>query len=304
MSNNTADEIVNELEMSRDAFPSHSLLLVEGKTDRAFWYDYAPTSRVIPTGNKEKSLRVLEIVEQEGELDGVVAIIDPDCWLAERSEKLKRENLLFDDTPDLEIMLLESPVLEKFLRNEMTGKDPEQIERFSRSLCNQALAFGIQCGAFRMLNHRHCDYNLRLSEVEYSLSDYLNCDTLSFDCELLGRLLAVDSNRVSDVQLIRQAETIIHEFQSSTNLCRGKDVLCIIVHIFPRMFEDDFSDNDLLGKVLSKITADPSEKCYVRLNTEMRKAYELQYLIKTKLYERIRMWEAANGKYKILKHEI
>ena len=56
-------------------------------------------------------------------------------------------------------------------------------------------------------------------------------------------MLAVDSNRDSAMELVRQAEQIIQEFRSSTNLCRGKDVLCIIVHIFPHMFEIYFSDN-------------------------------------------------------------
>ena len=287
--------------MIRDAFPAHSLMLVEGNSDRAFWHDHAQCSRVVPTGNKDVSICVLDVVESEGELDGVFAIIDPDCWLVEESDKLMRRNVLYDDTPDLEVMLLKSPALERFFRNEMTGKDPDAIGNFARALCKHALGLGVQCGAYRLLNYRRSEYNLKLSHLLDSLGEYIDCETLAFRRDVLGRLLVSGSKHVSGSALVREAEAILVEFECSEDLCRGKDVLCIVGHIFGRLFDAAFDDDDLRKKVYGRIVSEAREGCYVRLQAEMRKAYDGQFLLETALYRRIREWEAAHSPFRIIR---
>ena len=282
---NTPDDIVNELRMTRTRHPLHTLVLVEGKTDESLFTEYKVNRcYLIITTGMEKSLAAIQKVNRYTTLNGIAAIIDPDFWLIEQSDLLYTDNLLFDDTPDLEFMLIMSPALEKVLRH---TTDTEYSLRFARSFRKNAIRLGIEIGYFRLLNHRHPEHSLRMNNVTFA--ETIEGGQHEFNESRIAELLTRGSNISAD-ELLSQIAKLRQEIEPQAALCNGKDGVALLAHLLS-------SDRSISEKV--KIQTKANE-----LSRTLRIAYEFSYLMATQLYSRIRSWESTNEPYKILKPEI
>ena len=296
----TAGDLVSELEMLRIKYKTHALVLVEGRTDLAFIEEYRHSScQVLDTGSKEKSLQVIDIVEDKGRLQGVAAIVDLDCWTVTGSEWLENENILYDDTSDMETMALNSRALEKYLRNAMTGKDTSQVAQFAQQWREEATRLGIELGYFRTVDCFHPELNLLLSSLHESVADFIDSESLSASRETIASRLTEGSTATSSQQLLEAVHHVSRNYPDGA-YGQGKDILCIAVHVFTQVFRQYFDDEDLLRNLTSEIAPRPNSRCYTRLYERLRASFEASYLAMTALYRRIRHWERDNNPFRII----
>ena len=269
-------------------------VMVEGLTDRALWVEYADCDP-IPTQGKELILDALNSYMLR-EAQGVAGIIDLDYTLISQTYQRDMPNLLYDDRcPDMEVILLQSPALSKVLRHELPDKDVDAIHDFADLLNRESQRLAAEIGYFRWLNEvEHYGLNFKALRITDFVVDN---DPLTLDREWLARRLAEGRGGISSEQLLRETAGL-RESNPPDNLqlCRGKDVVSIMAHILPTLFESHF------GKAL------PNSASFLlketRLAKELRKAFEYIYFKQTALFGCIQNWENTNCPYKILKPEI
>lgn len=278
---NTHNEIIVELRQTRLAHLHNSLVLLEGRTDEALWIEYkANNCNLFPVGGKQHVLNIIQAVNDRTSLKGVAAIVDPDYWLVEHSEFLKTDNLLFDNLPDLEVMLIESPALEKILRHTLSITN---IDKFVRKLRNDAVAIATEYGYFRLIDARHPEYGLSFNNVTFG--DAIDGQSRMLRYELVAQLLTQNAT-VTQHDLLKELVELRSEVPPRIDLCRGKDILAILAQFLN-------SNSSLSGRAKVQTTSN-------ELSRTLRMGYEFTYFITTQLYARIRDWETANMPYRII----
>lgn len=294
---NTPEDIVVKLRMFRSRYPRHTLLLVEGPTDDALWTEYiADRCRLIPAGNKEKAVKALEITHARTSLQGVAAIIDPDYWLAEQSKLLNEESLLFDDSPDMELMLLTTPALEKVMRHTFVYVETDEIHHFANSLRAEALRLAGEFGYFRLLDFRHRNFNLMLRRVADNFPRFIDEQTLRFDTDNIATTLLGESQAVTSTELLSQVETLKSDISLGVKLCRGNDAISLLAFLLPAHFKAVFK-RDISQKARNQTTGN-------ELKRALRLAFEFAHFALTQLYSRIRAWEAVNLPFHIIRTDL
>jgi len=96
-------------------YDSYAFLLVEGSTDERVYKHFIGEDKcqIIVTHSKDNAIKALVILEKD-KLLGVLAIVDADFMVLEEMQP-SSQNLLLTDMHDLELMIINSPALEKVL---------------------------------------------------------------------------------------------------------------------------------------------------------------------------------------------
>ena len=267
-------------------------VLFEGPTDRALWSEYvASRCELVRAYNREGALAVLKLVNaREPSWRNVAAIIDPDYLLVENSEELQTPNLLYDDAPDLEMSLLDSPALEKVLRNTFIHMESNDIVEFTTLVMSKSTRLGAEFGYFRLIDFRNRRYNLSFNKV--SFEDVADVANETIDHDMAAKLLVQSSSLTAD-ELTTMVSQLRVSYPPSRDLCRGKDVISLITLVAPIVYRDTVG-KDLSAKAKIQFKSD-------ELYRTLRMAYEFAYFICTQLYRRIREWESAHRPYRIIR---
>ena len=294
---NTPEDIVASLRMFRLRYPRHSLVVIEGPTDNALWTEYiCDRCRLVPAGNKEKALKALDIVNTRTSLEGVAAIVDPDYWLYEQSSLLALDNLLYDDSPDMELMLLRSRSLEKVMRHTFVEFETDEIHLFANELRIEAIRLAGEFGYFRLLDYRHREYNLMLRRVADKFADFIDLQTIQFKRGDVAETLLQESGALTVSELLSRARILEAEATIEVTLCRGRDAVSLLSLILPLHFKRVFH-REMSQRARHQTTGN-------ELTRALRMSFEFAHFVGTVLYSRIRDWESANTPYKILKPDI
>jgi len=294
---NTPEDIVAKLRMFRSRYPRHSLVLVEGQTDQALWTEYrAERCSLIPAGNKEKAVKALEITNSKTSLQGVAAIVDPDFWLVERSTLLDLDDLLFDDSPDIETLMINTPALEKVMRHTFVNLVTDEVHDFAKKLRDEAIRLAVEFGYFRLLDFRQRNYNLMLRRVSDRFADFIDEKTVQFNSHKVATTLLEENSALSASELLEQVEELKGHIKAEMVMCRGKDVLSLLALVMPIHFRSVFK-REMSQKARKQTTGN-------ELARALRIAFEYAHFLVTTLYARIRDWETTNTPYKILKPDI
>ena len=265
--------------MFRLRYPKHSLVLVEGQTDAALWTEYrTDRCRLIPAGNKEKAVKALDIANTGTSLQGVAAIVDPDLWLVEQSGLLGIDNLLYDDSPDLEMMMLNSSALQKVMRHTFVYLETDKVHQFSDTLRSEAVRLAIEFGYFRLFDFRHREYNLMLRRVADNFAKFIDEQTLQFTNEGLAESLLGESSALSVQELLSQVEILKAEVSQRIILCRGRDTISLLAFLLPLHFRRMFK-RDVSQRVRNQTTGN-------ELIRALRMAFEFAHFLVTELYSR------------------
>lgn len=282
-----AKELISECILRRHT--GQPFVMVEGKTDRALWLEYAACDP-IPTQGKEPILKALDSFILR-EAPGIAGIIDADYWLLSEADALATPNLLFDDCcPDMEMILLGSPALKKVLRHELHTLKSADAHAFAESLTQNSQRLAAEIGYFRWLNETE-RYGLNFKVL--CLPEFVDSETLTLDREWLARRLAGGKDVSSETLLMAVAALRETQPPGAIQLCRGKDMLAIMAYIAPRVYQQHFDD------ALPESARELFDEA--RLAKELRKAYEYIYFVDTSLYQRIRDWQCANHPYRIIR---
>ncbi len=263
--------------------PRQTYVIVEGQADYRIWSRFkADVSELIIAYGKQKLVAALRLVNRKfPQWQNVVAIVDADYWLIEDSDELNMKNMLYGDSPDLEVTLVNSPALEKVMRNTL----PTDVEdSYARELRETAVRLATVYGYFRFLDYRHRELNLSFGQV--SFEEVIDGQTLALNTRRVAEALATGSSDTA-AELLKRVEELRREVAADIRLCRGHDVLSIMSCLI--RFDNALSEKT---KILLKSN---------ELSRALRMAYEFAYFIKTALYRRIREWEAGHAPFRIIR---
>ena len=296
----TPHEIANEIYARqihcRIYGEGETFVMVEGKTDEVLWEEYRSRDdcTLYPAYGKDRIIDALQVANRR-DMRGVAGIVDADYWLITEADELGTENLLYDDCcPDMESILLSSPVLDKLLRNNLFSFEIDDIRLFVAKLKENAYRLAAEFGYFRLLNEIRC-YGLTCNAIP--LADVIEVNSLEFDARQVAARLTGGRTDITGDDLLQQVDQLRQRYSpDGPQLCRGKDIVAIIAHILPTLFEAQF-EADLPPDSLLAF----NEKA---LGINLRSAYDSRYFKMTSLFGCIRNWESDNPCYKILAEDI
>lgn len=271
----TDDRIANKIRLRREV-SSSTFLLVEGSSDKVFYerfVDNAACELEIAVG-KLRVINVLEILDKSN-FCGVLGIVDADF---DRLESLSHNspNLLLTDTHDLETMLINSPALDKVLR-EFGSED--KISKFGTDVRTALVEAGMLIGYLRWISQRD-RLNLTFSGIKYSKfikEQNLQLDELGLIQEVKNKSQASFDNKEIQQRIAEQK----NDCHDCWQVCCGHDLVEILS----------------LGLRKAIGTMKPSDIEPDNLERSLRLAYEDVYFRQTQLYHNICKWERENAPF-------
>jgi hypothetical protein len=287
------EDIANEIRMER-RYPGGSLytfLLVEGSTDERVYKHFIAEDRcqIIVAHSKENVIDVLAILEKDNFL-GVLAIADADFMVLEEKQPFS-QNLLLTDMHDLELMMINSPALEKVLAElgsiEKIAKFEEKYQKNIRSLLIEC---AIPIGYLRWVSLRE---KLSLKFEALKFEKFIHKEILTIDTIQLIRIVQSHTTAnigphkpsLKDDELHGRIQQLSSDSHDSWHVCCGHDV----VSILSLGLRKAIGSNNSQG-----VETDHVEMC-------LRLAYEWSYFSQTQLYAAIQNWERANETFIVLR---
>lgn len=288
-----------------------SHLFVEGKADKRFWKRYRHgRCDIRVAGDQEMVIAVIRALwskklpkENRSVLrKSVAGIVDPDYDLIAKPGKLNVRNLLYDDVPDLENIVV-FRTLYKIVRNSGVFNRKRAADRFVEYWLNCGKQLSIAYGYFRLVSRQNPKFKLVPNSIEHSYRDCIDFRDFQLDFDKTANMLVIRSPnaRVSASELLKNVEAAKRLYGSCSSLVRGKDLLNFLLCVCLSVFDKTSDDESVRAKLSAwlGIVCD-SDKLFRSLQGE----YKCEDLRCTKLYGRIGKWECANKPYKILKPEI
>jgi Protein of unknown function (DUF4435) len=276
----TPDRIANQIRMRRSGF-SGTFLIVEGNSDKLVYERFINNKKceLSIANNKDNAVNALNILDKDN-FSGVLAIVDADFWVIEGKPPTSK-NILLTDYHDLELMLMNSPALDKLIREH--GSE-DKIRDFEKNILNTLLKSGQIIGYLRWVSLK---YNFYLKFEDLSFKKFVNEKDLSVDISKLIKALKDNSQKHSlqDEEIHKYLKEVENKNYDSRQICCGHDLICLL----------SIGLCKLLGSCNS------SEVKPEVLERELRLAYESSYFCQTQLYTSIQKWEENNNPYKVLK---
>ncbi len=279
----TGDADANQIRMRRSTFTG-VFLLVEGSSDKFFYecfVDKLICQISVISGkpsSKERVIAVLDILEKSNFL-GVLGIVDADF---DRLESLSYNspNLLLTDTHDLETMLINSPALDKVLR-EFGSED--KINKFGMKVRTALVEAGISIGYLRWISQRD-QLNLTFNGIKYSKfinEQNLQIDEINLIKEVKNKSQALSLDNDTIQQQIAALKSGNHD---CWQVCCGHDLVEIL----------SLGLRKAIGTMKSSDIEPDS------LERSLRLAYETAYFRQTQLCSDIYKWESKNVPFQVL----
>ena len=303
---NTGKENVTEILMSLPVNKKgFSFLFVEGRDDTRFWARYK-TDRcdIFPAGNQKNVIETLIFKSWRKDLrQRVAGIVDPDYELIDPTGKLLVDDLLHDDVPDLENMIVSRKTIAAAMFRPGPFGNMDAADKFAEDWLNAALQLSMDYGYFRLVAKQHRNFNLVPNSIESSYGNCINYSTFRLKRHETAELVVERSPNVniSAIELLEAVKAAQCQYERSHLLVRGKDLLnfmlCVCLAVFEKMAGDESVRSRLKDWLL--VVRD-SDELFRRLQGK----YKCEDLKCTKLYSRIGSWESDNKPYKILKPEI
>ena len=276
---------VNAIRLRRSYF-SGTFLLVEGTSDKKFYKRFInkESCLVIPLSGKPSSkFRVIQVLEilKKSNFEGILAIVDADFDHLEICA-YQNINLLRTDTHDLETMLLQSPALEKVIR-EFGSED--KITKFNKDIREVLLDTEILVGYLRWISQTD---KLSLAFSSITFSKFISEKTLQIN-EL--KLIQEVKNKsqasfLKDEDLQQKLVNKKHNNHDPWQVCCGHDLVEIL--------------SIGLRKAIGSNKA--AEVEVNSLERNLRLAYEETYFDKTQLYLHIKTWQNNNQPFQVLQN--
>jgi hypothetical protein len=278
----TDDRIANKIRLRRE-ISSSTFLLVEGSSDKVFYERFVDklVCELETATGKIRVINVLEILDKSN-FSGVLGIVDADF---DRLESLSHNspNLLLTDTHDLETMLINSPALDKVVR-EFGSED--KISKFGMDVRTALVEAGMSIGYLRWISHRD-RLNLTFSGIKYSKfikEQNLQLDELGLIQEVKNKSQASFDNKDIQQRIAKQK----NDCHDCWQVCCGHDLVEILS----------------LGLRKAIGTMKSSEIEPESLERSLRLAYEEVYFRQTQLYANICQWENKNALFQVFSSSV
>lgn len=303
---NTGIENVTEILMSLPVDKTgFSFLFVEGGDDTRFWSRFKTHKcDVYPAGDQDTVIETLRLKRPLKRLRRrVVGIVDPDYELIDQSGKLLVDDLLYDDVPDLENMIVSRKTIASVVLRPGPITDEDDADKFAEEWLNAAMRLSMDYGYFRLVARQNRKFRLVPNSIESSYSDCISLDCLRLNWQKTAELVVDRSPnvRVSASDLLEAVKAAEGLHGRNPLLVRGKDLLnfmlCICLPVFDKASGDELVRSRLEDWL--RVMRD-SHQLFRRLQGK----YKCEDLKCTKLHGRIGNWEDTNSPYRILKPDI
>jgi hypothetical protein len=272
----SAESVANDIMMTRSNKKDHSALLLEGPDDLRVYENFLHSQCIgFPLDGQDQVLGAAAILRHRKQL-GIAGIVDADCGHLEGA--VFPPNILVTDERDLETLLVNSPALEKVLRENQLSREKTPDDLRDKLVgCCKDLGY-LRCGALR--KKWHLDFK-NLEYAKFVDLKKLTTDRVLLVKEVLAKNLGFGATADDLVQLIREQEDARHR---SWQVVAGHDLTSVLALWI----------SSLRGFSIS----------YKIIESQLRLAYEGKSFITTKLYKQIRAWEQANDPFRLVKDEI
>jgi 5S rRNA maturation endonuclease (ribonuclease M5) len=288
INNNTCANLIRQLRQSDNSL----IVIVEGSGDQVLFKKFIRKDcKISIAGGKEYALEVIDTLENEN-YKSIIAILDKDFQEIE-NELLKKHNVFYTDTHDLETMLLASGALEGVL-NEYPPKkiiDSNEIDMTTKVRKN-ILECAKEIGSIRLISKRenlNLDFKKKKDDKKESLpfKKFISTErkSLNIDVDELIRVIKEKSKKYDiDTHALREKmKSIYDESIDLWQLCCGHDMINILS----------------IGLSGSGITQDVTAE---KIERYLRLAYETRDFQKTELFDSLVKWEKSNPAAVIIDH--
>lgn len=265
-------------------------LLVEGTDDERVYSRFiSDHCEIMICYGKSVLKEAIKCLEQwDRSFNRYLGIVDSDFDSLKTNQRHHR-NLIPTDGHDLEVMILKyalDDLLDKYLKR----REKEPVDNFKGLLKKRLFALGSKIGHLRMKLY---DCGIRDTSFDYLTFHYLK--HLNSKCELSpidiiavvkARCPNFDESQIPIRKLKKELKKLRKE--NADNLCHGKDMIEILYVIFPKLTEKHF------GKEIGLPNRGDFKK-------QLFETFDKTHFKKTRLYKRIKEWEANNQPYRVLK---
>jgi hypothetical protein len=278
----TPEFIANQIRMRRSAY-SGTFIIVEGSTDTRVYercLDNKKCNFEI-ANNKDKAIAALSILERDN-FTGVLAIVDADFSRLEGTLPAS-QNLLFTDYHDLEIMLIQSPALDKLMREFGSEEKINNFYKLYQPIIINLLENGKLIGYLRWVSLK---FNLSLKFENLTYSKFIDQKTLKVDIAKLIKAVKDHSQKPALIEkdIQEKLENLQDNDHDPLQVCCGHDLICILSIGLCKIW-GTWNSNYVKPEVLE---------------ISLRLAYEESYFRDTQLYKLIQGWEQNNQPYQVL----
>ena len=279
MIHRTADEIANEIRMTRSQFLG-VFLIVEGRDDRLLMQSFVSTETctIEVAEGKENVCSVVAILDED-HFDGVLGIVDADF---DRVEGIadRGPNLVMPECHDLMAMLVRSPALDRTLGE--FGSRPK-LESFREDVLEALVARALPLGYLRLYSLR-AQLPLRFSGLDYSA--WVDRPTFGVSTQKLIEEVKNLSQRhdLSSSELAADVEDLENLNYDPREICSGTDLVGIL-------------SIGLRGTLGSNNATQVSSE---RLKSALRLAYSTQHFLQSELFKDIKKWQDGKTRFQVL----
>ncbi len=274
-----AFQIANQILMLKGKREGVTFLIVEGKTDSVgySWFTNRNKCITISAHSKENVIDAIQILENRN-VSGIIGIVDADFSNLE-GHGLPSNNLVKTDSHDIEMLILNSPALEKVMHVNGDDEKCQSIEKVTDKLLSAAKPLGY----IRWVSLRR---KLDLNFKDLNFTTFVDKDTLEIDIEKLSVEVVNNTKRcrvkAEDIRKIIEYG-LTNSSHDPWQVCCGHDVVEIL----------RISFNSCFGS----FTSPPKSKA---VSSWLILAYESTYFTQTQLYSAIINWEKSNAPFLVL----
>ena len=275
----TADEIANEIRMTRSQF-SGVFLIVEGQDDRLFMQSFISqvTCTIEVAEGKENVCRVITILDEDN-FNGALGIVDADFDRIEGSLD-RGPNLVMPECHDLIAMLVCSLALDRTLVE--FGSRPK-LESFGENVLQALIDRALPLGCLRLYSLRE-ELTLRFRGLDYSA--WIDRPSFIANTHKLIEEVKNISQRhdLSSGVLAAGVEDLHSSKYDPREMCSGTD----LIEILSIGLRGALGNNNA-GQVNVE-----------RLKSSLRLAYSEQHFWMSSLCKDIKNWQDAKTLFQVL----
>lgn len=278
--------LANKIRMLRSMQKEHSLLVVEGTTDKRFYGKFVDHTacRIEVALSKENVIDSMMELNRT-ETPGVLGVVDAD-YMHLDGTTLEVSGVYVTDTHDIETLILRSSALEDVLA-EYADMDRYQnfIDRTGLDIRDILLRNGYRVGALRWLALRSAIY-LRFDNLD--LSSCMSGDTYLINPDLLIQNVIRNSNpdKLRGMENLEvRLESIEQGQYDPWQMSRGHDLVALLLIL-------------LKLAIGTKLVNQMNEG---QLEGSLRLAFDEVHFQETRLYQSIQAWEQEHAPYQVLR---
>lgn len=275
----TPNLIADRIRLLRDD-PQKTIIIVEGYSDQKFYDNLVKSEscQFVVADGKVNAVGAIQMLNQDN-FQGILAIVDADFDRLEQQNQ-SIPNLLLTDDHDLEMMIIKSPALEKFLKER--GSE-NKLKSFQSDIRTFLLEEGKKIGYLRWLSLRE---NLSLKFEDLTYSKFVDKKTVIIDILKLIKTIKDHSQQpqLKETEIRSKIQELEKIDPDNWQICCGHDLI-LILSIGLCQIWGTSNSNEVKADILER---------------ELRLAYEQVFFTQTNLYTLIKTWETNNKPYRVI----